>query len=518
MTILQVKASATQELMAIPGVVGVGIQKGKIAVYTKKTTKTVLAAIPLSIEGYNVIVIEIGEIFALQARTDKWRPAPGGVSIGHHAITAGTLGTVVIDNVTGRRAILSNNHVLANSDSIQNLRANRGDPIYQPGSFDGGTFPDTIAHLERWIKIDETGTNKIDCAIAMPINDADLSDDVLGIGNITEMTDAIEDMAVQKSGRTTGLTTNTILDVNATVDVGYGDFTARFTDQIMTGNMSSGGDSGSALCTMDNKVVGLLYSGSDTITIHCKIGNVVDSLNIGFGALIPTTHNLKLAKSEYYDYTENFAIARGETKNFDISLEEIPTPKSYINVNSTPTEANIYLDDALIGKTNNSFEIQPGTHTLKLALVDYYDYEESFTIAEDETKTFDIVLEKIPPEYVKDSGIDFTINLMLPLEKAYINVNSIPTGASIYLNGVYIEDTNISNYSVDPGAYALKLTMPGYYDYAEDFTIVGGETKTFNITLTPTTEPPPPPPEEKPSPLLPLLLMGIPFLIPLIKK
>jgi len=38
-------------------------------------------------------IIYTGIIRALearQARTDKWRPAPGGVSIGHYAITAGT--------------------------------------------------------------------------------------------------------------------------------------------------------------------------------------------------------------------------------------------------------------------------------------------------------------------------------------------------------------------------------------------------------------------------------------------
>ena len=64
MTILQVKASSTPELMALPGVVGVGIQKGKIVVYTKKTTKTILSAIPLTIRGYDVGVIEIGEIFS----------------------------------------------------------------------------------------------------------------------------------------------------------------------------------------------------------------------------------------------------------------------------------------------------------------------------------------------------------------------------------------------------------------------------------------------------------------------
>lgn len=288
-TIFQVKASATPDLMEILGVEGVGISviKNTINIYVEKITTELLLQIPEEIEGYKTEVIETGKFYALQDRRDKWRPAPGGVSIGHYEITAGTLGIPSIDNVTKRRVILSNNHVLANSDTIQNSRASKGDAVYQPGKVDGGSSADTIAKLERWVKIDEVGNNKVDCAIAMPNADADLRDDILEIGTITGMTEATEGMAVQKSGRTTGLNTGTILDVNLTVNVNYSQFTARFEDQIATGDMSSGGDSGSALCTMDNKIVGLLYAGSAIRTIHCKIGNVANLLNIGFEAVPP---------------------------------------------------------------------------------------------------------------------------------------------------------------------------------------------------------------------------------------
>lgn len=75
-----------------------------------------------------------------------WRPAPGGLSIGHFRISAGTLGVVVRDRVSGERLILSNNHVLANSNDAQ-----AGDPVLQPGGADGGSVPeDTIAELLRF--------------------------------------------------------------------------------------------------------------------------------------------------------------------------------------------------------------------------------------------------------------------------------------------------------------------------------------------------------------------------------
>ena len=428
-TILQVKKMATPNLMVISGVVGVGLStiKNTINVYVKKITDWILLQIPKEIEGYKTEVIETGEFIALQERTDKWRPAPGGVSIGHYSITAGTLGTRAIDNVSGKRVILSNNHVLANSDSIQNSRAKKGDKIYQPGVYDGGTLTDTIANLERWVKMDEIGINTVDCAIATPINDADLSDDVLEIGTITETAEVTEGMAVQKSGRTSGLNTETILDVNATVDVNYGKFVARFDDQIITGYMASGGDSGSALCTMDNKIVGLLFAGSFARTIHCKIGNVADLLNINFKAPTP------------------------------------PTPGGILP---------ILLGGGVLAAV---MMVKPAKKKPK---------REPPKIPKEKDKKGLLIIGGLAAV-----GIVAYLLLKPKPEEAYINVNSTPTGADIYLNGSYIGKTPISNYEVDPGTHTLLLVKEGYEDYTETFTISEGETKTFNITLIPIIPP-----------------------------
>ncbi|HEU5338979.1 MAG TPA: hypothetical protein VFU39_06805, partial [Sulfuricaulis sp.] len=51
--------------------------------------------VPPEIDGVPTDVIETGVIRALTTRTERQRPAPGGVSIGHRDITAGTLGCLV---------------------------------------------------------------------------------------------------------------------------------------------------------------------------------------------------------------------------------------------------------------------------------------------------------------------------------------------------------------------------------------------------------------------------------------
>jgi len=88
-------------------------------------------------------------------------------------------------------------------------------------------------------------------------------------------------LKIRKSGRTTGLTSGEITQVDATVQVLYGLVTmATFTDQLMAGPMSSGGDSGSAVLDESDRVIGLLFAGSESVTIINRIQNVVQALDV----------------------------------------------------------------------------------------------------------------------------------------------------------------------------------------------------------------------------------------------
>ncbi len=96
-------------------------------------------------------------------------------------------------------------------------------------------------------------------------------------------------LAVQKMGRTTCLTTGTIAAVSVNVSVRYSKScgavasgTANYTGQIMisSSTFSAGGDSGSLIVTRDAcpRAVGLLFAGSSTTTIANPIGAVLHAL------------------------------------------------------------------------------------------------------------------------------------------------------------------------------------------------------------------------------------------------
>jgi hypothetical protein len=265
--------------------------------------------VPKTIDGVTTDVMAIGEPIAgggtfvgggPETLARRLRPAEGGYSVGHHAITAGTIGTCVYDILPGGGVsppthgvgippayyILSNNHVLANTNA-----GLVGDAILQPGPFDGGTDPaDRIAQLSRFIPITldpptprASHRNRVDAAVAQA-EFHDIDREIYWVGYVRgwrPRANVTVGTIVQKTGRTTNYTLGRITGVNATVDINYGGGrVGRFLDQILTTPMSAGGDSGSLVTTTDEVAVGLLFAGSSQVTILNQIERVRSLLRV----------------------------------------------------------------------------------------------------------------------------------------------------------------------------------------------------------------------------------------------
>lgn len=235
-------------------------------------------AIPESLKMHGIEiptdVVEVG-YYIPYSYTARERPALGGVSIGHLNVTAGTLGGLVCgpacEEQENKIMILSNNHVLAATNT-----GVKGDHIVQPGVADGGKCHDAcIGELERFVPIDFSSgaVNYVDCAVALPYSSSDVSFEIHDIGypNLTETyqlttTDVANATKVQKTGRTTEHTVGYVSAVDWKGSVLYDWTPAYFERQIVVESLdgtkvSEGGDSGSWVLTMDNKLCGLLFAG-----------------------------------------------------------------------------------------------------------------------------------------------------------------------------------------------------------------------------------------------------------------
>ena len=340
----EAKKKHATALMKLPNVVGVAsgfkYRGGKrtdeecVVVYvSKKVDRALLAfsdTIPGKVDLVQTDVIEVGEIRGprpiphavapgtpLTATplelTHRERPSRCGNSLGHFKITAGTQGAVVRLARDGELYVVTNNHVGADSN-----RGAIGDPILQPGPYDGGQVTDRVATLSDYVKINFQGAKKknnaltrawwklfqapanfgaalVGCPFRLALRkalpqgvieqpDPNLVDVGLGkatdpvivspetvyLGHITEIKGVQLGDTVIKVGRTTEKTEGIVEGVDAMITVSYGDAgTAVFDNQLVirakSGEFSAGGDSGSAIHRLkDGKYAwcGLLFAGS----------------------------------------------------------------------------------------------------------------------------------------------------------------------------------------------------------------------------------------------------------------
>jgi hypothetical protein len=244
--------------------------------------------LPKRLGNVHTDVIESGRFRAFIYRERaKVRPVRPGCSIGHEpksagSVMAGTLGALV--EAGNMRFVLSNNHVLAGENSLA-----AGAPIFQPGLLDkNNPASDKIAALTHFIKLETHGANKVDCAIAELTDGIKVNPAIMARVNKLksgEPVAAVENMQVEKTGRTTGYTTGVILDVRFTVKVQYDLGMLTFSDQILISGgakpFAGAGDSGSLIVDRKTKrPVGLLFCGGDKYTVANHINDVLAQLRV----------------------------------------------------------------------------------------------------------------------------------------------------------------------------------------------------------------------------------------------
>ncbi len=257
--------------------------------------------LPPTLDGIDTDVIEAGRAYfsatapCSTSRRQRLRPLPGGVSVAHRDVTAGTSAGLVKSrraSEAGLRFILSNNHVLANINA-----GVAGDAILQPGPLDGGVAADAVATLRRFVKLKfgPEGRNRVDAAIARVDAKIEALERICSIGRVKGTAAASEGLLVRKHGRTTGYTEGVIDDLAMDVVVGMDhqdpSKVAGFVDQLRITvapgfqSFAEGGDSGSLVLRKGKlEAVALYFAGppAGDYGIASPIDEVLEALDIDF--------------------------------------------------------------------------------------------------------------------------------------------------------------------------------------------------------------------------------------------
>lgn len=201
------------------------------------------------------------------------RPLQPGISISSQRGGTGTLCCILIDT-QGTRYLFSADHVFS------------GDPgtlILQPGSGDGGKQADQVGVVARSLTPQPGQESRVTGVLARLNPNVDVSLDVVGLGPITGTTSDVQvGDTLRLVGRGSGIIELMVrrLDVETSVRLVGG--TVRLVGLIETSlnRRGEGGDSGAPVLTKDGKLVGIMYAGSQTVSLVMPIEPILNALGV----------------------------------------------------------------------------------------------------------------------------------------------------------------------------------------------------------------------------------------------
>ena len=270
-------------------VIYVGLSKAKLS--DKEASE-----LPTEVNDVKVIYEYTGEIKALTQ--GLYDPLVGGISMGAVDITAGTYGGVVYRN--GEKFLLTNEHVVSDTQNTDPDHPPKGHKIVQPGKMDGGTvIAGNLIEVGGMKKKALRGEAcDIDAAIIKPLRGV-IDDKYYKLGTIDayKHSDVEPGTEIVKVGRTTSVTYDKVKAVDVSANIGG---IAWSNPVVMEGiimtrtSFSKGGDSGSRVWRKDTmQPVGLVFAGSPVNSMIIPAETICRKFNVIFGDKEPEKRTSK---------------------------------------------------------------------------------------------------------------------------------------------------------------------------------------------------------------------------------
>lgn len=213
------------------------------------------------------------------------------------------------------------------------------------------------------------------------------------------------------------------------------------------------------------------------LTFRCS----EDSVYSSYGDFAPVltrgkTISYKLPQGDYTFrfQKEGFAdesksVTLSQSQAIDIAMK--PGAMSHklslpgiVQIKSDPTGAEILLNGQKIGNTPYQGELTAGNHQLELRKPFYYPDASAFALQEGKTET---ITRTLKPRF------------------GWLTVTTTPDSGEILLDGKPIGSAPIHRRQIESGDHAIRIDMPLYHGYSENFSVKDGEEKTMSPALQP---------------------------------
>ena len=136
----------------------------------------------------------------------------------------------------------------------------------------------------------------------------------------------------------------------------------------------------------------------------------------------------------------------------------------FLSISSIPSRASIFLDDEAQGMTPKTISgLAPGEYTLTIEKEGYAPYHQNVTVSAGR------------PTLVTAT--------LLPLTGS-MRIHSMPSGATVLVNGTEAGVTPLVIDDLLPGAYAVSIAKSGYQAANQTVTVVAGQEKLLFVSLS----------------------------------
>lgn len=150
-----------------------------------------------------------------------------------------------------------------------------------------------------------------------------------------------------------------------------------------------------------------------------------------------------------------------------ITVNAVLTPvvqTGYLDISSSPSGANVYVDGIYKGTSPLVASVDAGSHTIRMEKPGYDTWYGTYRVSSGETAQ---VYASLGPS----------------VTYGYINVHSTPSGANVYVDGTYRDNTP-EVISVTAGtAHEVQIVYSGYEVYRQTVTVSTGSTVYLDANL-----------------------------------
>jgi conserved repeat domain len=186
--------------------------------------------------------------------------------------------------------------------------------------------------------------------------------------------------------------------------------------------------------------------------------------------LVPGAHTVRFSLAGYQEDTETITVTAGQTVDYTFTLLQVTQAATTggWNLNTIPSGATVVVDGVVKGTTPITLSgLAPGSYTVRFSLAGYQEDTETLTV------TAGLIM-------------DYTATLS-PVQQAPttggLNLNSVPSGAIVVLDGVNKGVTPLAITGLNPGSHDIRITLSGYEMSSQKVNVISGQNIPFTVTL-----------------------------------